>query len=186
MAIDYDRLMAREFPVETHSYTARDVMLYALTLGLGADPLDERQLRFVYEAELQALPTMAAILAYPGLWIREPDTGLDWEHALHSEQGVQFLKPLPVQGAVRAQTRVTGIVDKGPGRGALIYTEREGVDVATGEALFRVTHTQPSPARTAASAAPMAPSGSRTRSRTARRTKRSRSRPCRSRRCCTA
>lgn len=141
MAIDYDRLMAREFPVETHSYTARDVMLYALTLGLGADPLDERQLRFVYEAELQALPTMAAILAYPGLWIREPDTGLDWEHALHSEQGVQFLKPLPVQGAVRAQTRVTGIVDKGPGRGALIYTEREGVDVATGEALFRVTHT---------------------------------------------
>lgn len=141
MAIDYDRLMARRFPEVRHAYAAKDVMLYALSIGLGADPLDERQLRFVYEENLEVLPTMAAILAYPGLWIREPDTGLDWEHALHSEQGVEFLKPLPTEGTVVARTEVTGIVDKGEGRGALIYTERTGRDATTGDALFRVFHT---------------------------------------------
>jgi acyl dehydratase len=141
MAIDYDALMSREFPLVEHRYDARDTMFYALTVGLGFDPMDERQLPFVYEENLQAFPTMAAILAYPGLWIREPDTGIDWERGLHSEQGVEFLKPLPVAGEVRARTRVTGIFDKGEGRGALIYTERTGIDAASGDELFRVHHT---------------------------------------------
>lgn len=141
MTISYDKLMNRDFPTVEHRYDQRDVMLYALSVGLGSDPLDERQLRFVYEEGLQVLPTMAAILAYPGLWVREPDTGLDWESALHAEQGVEFLRPLPESAFVKAKTRVTGIVDKGPGRGALIYTERTGFDAATGDALFRVFHT---------------------------------------------
>ena len=141
MAIDYDTLMNRDFPVVEHSYTQRDTIIYALGIGLGADSLNEGQLRFVYEKDLQVLPTMAAILAYPGLWVREPDTGLDWERVLHGEQGVDFLRPLPVEGTVTAKTRVTGIVDKGEGRGALIYTERTGIDKATGEELFRVYHT---------------------------------------------
>jgi acyl dehydratase len=141
MAIDYDKLMAREFPVVDHQYSERDTMFYALSIGVGFEPLDERQLPFVYEDGLQAFPTMAAIMAYPGLWIREPDTGIDWEHGLHSEQGMEFIKPLPSAGHIRAQTRVTGIVDKGEGRGALIYTERTGIDVDSGDELFRVYHT---------------------------------------------
>ncbi len=141
MPIDYDRLMRREFPTVEHHYTARDTALYALSIGLGSDPVDEAQLPFVYEKNLLALPFMAGILAYPGLWIREPDTGLDWEHALHAEQGMEFLAPLPVEGCITAQTRITGIVDKGEDRGALIYTERTGVDAASGQELFRVFHT---------------------------------------------
>jgi hypothetical protein len=39
--------------------TRKDTILYALGLGLGADPRDERQLRFVYEKDLLALPTIA-------------------------------------------------------------------------------------------------------------------------------
>ncbi|MBT6093999.1 MAG: 3-alpha,7-alpha,12-alpha-trihydroxy-5-beta-cholest-24-enoyl-CoA hydratase [Rhodospirillaceae bacterium] len=141
MTIDFQALMAREFPVIDHHYTERDTMFYALSVGLGFEPTDERQLPFVYEDGLQTFPTMAAIMAYPGLWIREPDTGIDWEHGLHSEQGMEFLKSVPPAGHIRAQTRVSGIVDKGEGRGALIYTERTGIDVATGEELFRVFHT---------------------------------------------
>lgn len=141
MAIDYDRLMAREFPVVRHRYDPKDVMLYALGIGLGHDPLDEQQLRFVYEENLAVFPTMASIMAYPGLWSREPDTGLDWEYTLHAEQGMKFLKPIPISGEIEAQTRVTGIVDKGEGRGALVYTERTGIDTATGDALFQVFHT---------------------------------------------
>lgn len=141
MTIAYDKLMCREFPVVTHAYDERDVMFYALSIGLGFDPVDEGQIRYVYEVDLRVFPTMAAILAYPGLWIREADTGLEWEHALHAEQGVAFLKPLPVAAEIKAQTRVTGIVDEGEGRGALIYTERTGIDAVTGDAYFKVFHT---------------------------------------------
>ena len=141
MTIDTEYLLNRRFPELRHAYTGRDVMLYALSIGIGTDPLDERQLRYVYERDLQVFPTMAAILAHPGLWAREPDTGLDWERVVHAEQGVEFLKPLPVEGVVVARTRVTGLVDKGEGRGALIYTERTGVDESTGEKLFHVRHT---------------------------------------------
>lgn len=141
MAIDYERLMNRKFPVVRHRYTHRDVLLYALGIGLGFDPMDERQLPFVVEEKLRVFPTMAGILAYPGLWIREPDTGLDWEHALHSEQGMEFLKPLPLEAEIEAQTRVVGISDKGDGRGALIYTERTGIDTKTKDVYFTVHHT---------------------------------------------
>ena len=34
----------------------KDAMLYALGIGLGQDPEDERQLRYVYERDLLAFP----------------------------------------------------------------------------------------------------------------------------------
>ncbi len=141
MSIDYDRLLAREFPVVEHRYTRKETLLYALGVGLGADPMDTGQLRFVYEKDLRALPTMAAVLASPGFWAREPDTGIDWVRVLHGEQEMDFHKPLPAEGTVRAQTRITGIVDKGASKGALIYSQREGVDADSGERLFTVRHT---------------------------------------------
>ena len=141
MAIDAEHLLNRRFPEQRHAYAARDVMLYALSIGIGADPLDERQLSYVYERNLRVFPTMAAILCHPGLWAREPDTGLDWRRVLHAEQGIEFLKPLPIEGVVVARTKVTGLVDKGEGRGALIHTERTGIDEGTGEPLFHVRHT---------------------------------------------
>lgn len=141
MSIDYDRLLAREFPVVEHRYTRKETLLYALGVGLGADPMDTGQLRFVYEKDLRALPTMAAVLASPGFWAREPDTGIDWVRVLHGEQEMDFYKPLPAEGTVRAQTRITGIVDKGASKGALIYTQREGVDADSGERLFSVVQT---------------------------------------------
>lgn len=141
MSIDYDRLLAREFPVVEHRYTRKETLLYALGVGLGADPMDTGQLRFVYEKDLRVLPTMAAVLASPGFWAREPDTGIDWVRVLHGEQEMDFHKPLPAEGTVRAQTRITGIVDKGASKGALIYTQREGVDADSGERLFSVVQT---------------------------------------------
>jgi len=141
MTIDYDKLLNRRFPVVEHRYTRRDTMLYALGVGLGMDPMEREPLRFVYEAELEVLPTMAAVLAIPGFWVREPDTGVDWVRVVHGEQDMVVHRPLAPEGTIKAQTRVTGIVDKGPGKGALIYSEREGVDAASGETLFTVRQT---------------------------------------------
>lgn len=134
MTIDYASLKAREFPEIRQSYTSRDTILYALGIGLGADPMDESQVRFTFEeAEgFAALPTMAAVMAAQGFWLREPDTGVTWQQVLHGEQRLSIHAPLPPEGALLGRTRVTEIIDKGLGKGALIYITRELHDAATG------------------------------------------------------
>lgn len=139
MAIDYQRLKNRQFPEIVHSYSARDTMLYALGVGVGHDPLDERALDFVYEARLKALPTLAGVLAYPGFWLKEPDTGVDWTKVLHADQDIVIHRPLPAEGTVKATTKVDEIIDKGPGKGAFIYSSRTVTDAATGEPLATLT-----------------------------------------------
>lgn len=124
MAIDYDRLMNWPFPLVEQTYTARDTILYALGIGLGAEPCDGQQLPFVYEEKLQVLPTMAVVLAWPGFWLKDPETGVDWVRVLHAGQGLEIHDTLPPSGTVVGQTRVTGIIDKGADKGALILTER--------------------------------------------------------------
>jgi len=142
MPFDPDTLINWPFEPIEHTYDFRDTILYALGVGLGGDPLDEDQLRFVFEEpELAALPTMAVVLAYPGFWIRDPRTGIDWVKILHGEQGLTIHAPLPAAATVVATTKVTDILDKGADKGALIYTRRTIVDQATGRDLATVTAT---------------------------------------------
>ena len=142
MAIDYDTLLNWPFPDVEQTYTEKDSILYALGVGLGNDPLDAGQLRYVFEEpELIALPTMAAVLGTPGFWLRETSTGVTWETLLHGEQGIELHRPLPPAASVVAKTRVTDILGKGEGRGALIYTERHVRDRDTGESLATLTST---------------------------------------------
>ena len=124
-----------------HTFTEKDTILYALGLGLGQDPMDEAQLRFVYEDGLQALPTMAVVLAYPGFWIREPDTGVDWVKVLHGEQAIRIHKPLPTHGRLVGKMKIDEIVDKGAGKGALIYSSRDVYDVETNELICTLEQT---------------------------------------------
>ena len=141
MAIDYHALKTRQFPDVVHGYTAKDCILYALGLGLGADPLDADQLRFVYEADLRMLPTMPVVLGSPGFWIKNEPTGIDWKAVLHGEQGLTIHRALPAAGTVVGRMRIEEIVDKGPGKGALIYSVRELRDHASGELLCSLTST---------------------------------------------
>jgi len=129
--IDYEKTKAwRSGPVR-HEYTARDTMLYALGLGFGADPLDANELRYVYEKGLVTVPTMAAVLASPGFWMRErTDLGIDALKLVHGEQIVTLHAPLPGAGAVIGESRVTRIVDKGEGKGAVMHVEKTLADEA--------------------------------------------------------
>ena len=131
MPIDYHRLKNRSFPVLEHRYTKKDAILYALGVGLGRDWLDETELQFVYEEGLLALPTFASVVAYPGFWLREPDTGVDHRMVLHAEQEIEIHKTLAPEGHVTARTEVLEVVDKGAGKGAFIYSARTIRDVAT-------------------------------------------------------
>lgn len=141
MPIDRDRLLNWKFEDVEHSYTCRDTMLYALALGVGADPSDEDQLRFIFEKDLAALPTMAVVLAYPGLWLQDPRTGADWQQLLHGEQGIELERPLPVEATVVGRTRVLDVLDKGAQKGAHVLTERVLYDKASGDRLARLTST---------------------------------------------
>lgn len=123
MPLNYDVLMKLPIPPIEQTITPRDVMLYALGIGLGADPLDARQLRFVYEQDLQVLPTMAIVLGYPGFLSQYGDTGITNTHLVHGEQGFRLHRPLPVDAQLTSTVRVVGVIDKGAGKGALIYTE---------------------------------------------------------------
>ena len=141
--IDPDALMAREFPVIDHSYNSKDCILYALGLGLGTDPLNRSHLRATYErAEgFGALPAMVNVIGYPGFWAMEPDTGLTWQQILHGEQSLTLHAPLPAQGTLSGKLKITGIIDKGADKGALIYSERDLTDKATGVHVATVAST---------------------------------------------
>ena len=118
MPIDPQHLLSLPPRVTRHRYAERDCMLYALGVGAGRQA-DARDLRFVYEDGLQALPTMAVVLGYPGFWQKEPQYGIDWRRVLHAEQSCTFHAPLPVSGEVISEMSIDAIVDKGAGRGCL-------------------------------------------------------------------
>lgn len=133
MAIDYHRALALDIPSVEHHYTERDTMLYALGLGLGEDPMDVGALRYVYEKELKAFPTMPVALAFISL--RAIPLGIDYTKMVHGGQSLTLHAPWPVAGTIVGKTRVTEIVDRGPGKGALIYLEREMCEKASGTLL---------------------------------------------------
>jgi acyl dehydratase len=139
--LNYENVLNCRIPGVEQRLTTRDTILYALGVGLGADPCDRDQLRFVYEENLQALPTLAIILGYPGPWHAHPDTGITRSHTVHGEQGFTIHRPLPVEGTITGQTRVTGVIDKGKDRGALVMTTTEARDTATGDLICALTAT---------------------------------------------
>ena len=142
MVLDPQKILNWPFQPVEQTYTERDTILYALGCGLGADPLDEDQLPFVFEEpELRTLPSMAAVLSPPGFWARHPDAGIDWVRILHGEQAMEIHKPLPAAAKVVATAKVTDIVDKGAGRGALLFVQRTVRDVGSGEALATLRST---------------------------------------------
>ena len=141
MPIDYQKLKNWPFKEIAHTYTQKDCMLYALGIGLGADPLDEQQLRFVYEKELQVLPTMGVVLASPGFWLQDPGTGVNWKAVLHGEQGLTLHRPLRPSGTLVGKTVIDEIVDKGAEKGALIYSRRDLYDQQSGELVCSLTST---------------------------------------------
>ena len=141
MTIVYEKLMALDIPPAEQTYTSKDCMLYALGIGLGHDPMNEDELPFVYEKNLKVLPTMAAVLGYVGFWARDRDTGIDWVKIVNGEQGVILHKPLAGEGTVIGRQRIVEVIDKGAGKGALVFSERKVSDKATGDLIATVTQT---------------------------------------------
>lgn len=138
MPIDHQTLLHWDIPEVTQTITHRDTILYALGIGVGSNPVDPQQLRFVYEADLGTLPTMAVTLCYPGQWHSAPGTGIVSSHVVQGAQKFVIHRPLPAACTVRGKTRVKGVYDKGAGRGALVMTECVVSEVASGNTLCAI------------------------------------------------
>jgi acyl dehydratase len=119
--LNYPKLKAFQFPVVEQEYVDKDAFLYALGLGLGSDPLDIGNLRYVYEGEPKVIPTFASVLGMPGAWMRNhPELGITAEHLVHGEHHMRFHRPLPISGKVSVQSEIGRVVDKGQSKGGLI------------------------------------------------------------------
>lgn len=141
MPLNADKLLALEIPDVEQSYGPKDCILYALGLGLGQDPLSADELAFVYEKNLKALPTYALVQGYSAYWLRQADLGVTWAKVVHGEQGLVLHEPVASQGTVIGRTRILDVVDKGEGKGALVYSERQISDKTSGRLLATLKQT---------------------------------------------
>ena len=135
--LNYSTVKAWNFGEIVHEYSARDTILYALGVGLGRDSCNERELAFLYERQLKAIPSMATTLGSPGQWWRHPATGVNYKSNLHAEQDLELFAPVPAAAKIVAQNRVTALHDRGPDRGALAEIERDISD-ETGRLIARL------------------------------------------------
>jgi acyl dehydratase len=143
MALNYEAIMAYRPADIRATYGARDCILYALGIGLGMDPMDEGQLRFVTEKSLLAFPTLATTLGWMGR-LTDPEFGIDERMVVLADQRVVLHRPLAPEATLISRPYIKEIIDKGEGNAAIIRTTRDltmedGTRVATveGSALAR-------------------------------------------------
>jgi acyl dehydratase len=112
-------------------------------VGYGTNPLDERELDFVFEQrQQQVVPSFCVVLCWPELWQADPKAEVDWPKTLHGEQRFKLHRPLGLAGAVRANYRAVAVQDKGSGRGAAVWFDTELEDARTGEPVASIRSTQ--------------------------------------------
>ena len=143
MTIHYPDILEERTEPCAFTYTDEDVMLYALGIGLGEDPMNETELPFVYERSLKVVPTAATVLYdYRQMGVRIPGkpghrpSKLNHLLVVHGEQKVELHRPLPPAGAFTLERRTIGAYDKGKDKGAvvvsqIVWRDETGEKVAT-------------------------------------------------------
>ena len=120
-------------------WTSRDCMLYALGVGANAsDPLDRSELKFTTEnsdgIELEVLPTFALTVPAGRGTPLDALGDIDRRKMVNAEQRLVVHRPIPTDGHVEGESRVTAIYDKGSG--ALVMVEIDAVDVGTRQPMW--------------------------------------------------
>lgn len=132
MAIFYPDILDEGTAPARFTYGDKDVMLYALGIGMGSDPLDERELGFVTEKALKVVPTAVTVLASASGRPRGEPLPVPEGHRpskpnflmlVHGEQKVELHRPLPASGTFTIEGRTIGAYDKGAEKGAVLVRQ---------------------------------------------------------------
>jgi NAD(P)-dependent dehydrogenase (short-subunit alcohol dehydrogenase family)/putative sterol carrier protein/acyl dehydratase len=120
VALDLSVIGKKIGPI-TCDYDWRDVALYALGVGAGFDELE-----YVYENQLQAIPSFAVTTIYNQDFFAQLATsaGINLAGLLHGEHELILHHPIPPKGGtLTTEGAITDIYDKGKGKGALLIAK---------------------------------------------------------------
>ena len=129
MALNLD-VVGKPFAPLTKDYTWKDVVLYALGVGAGFSDLD-----YCYEKDLKVIPSFSIASIFDILMQIGLESNVNLAGVLHGEQELIFHHPIPVDGTMTTQGKITHIYDKGEGRGALVIGESDTFH-SNGQKLF--------------------------------------------------
>jgi (3R)-3-hydroxyacyl-CoA dehydrogenase / 3a,7a,12a-trihydroxy-5b-cholest-24-enoyl-CoA hydratase / enoyl-CoA hydratase 2 len=143
--IDVDEALGFEMPPVTSSFDERDLAIYALGVGAAKDPLDTRELSFVYEMSgegFKMLPTFAVAPALKAMFDlakegkQAPGLHYGFDRVLHGEQYTEIRAPWPTHGKLTHKIKIKDIFDKGKGAlviNAITTTDENGAELAYNE-----------------------------------------------------
>ncbi len=133
MPIAYPDVLELKTDEARYAWSDQQAMLYSLGVGLGSDPLDERELPFVFENGLKGFPTFCTVIASPLPLLAK--AGVNFALVVHGEQAIELHQPFPPEGEATGVIAVTGVYDKGPKGAVLILTtalkDAKGAPLAT-------------------------------------------------------
>ena len=119
MALNLDSIGKNIGPV-SKEYTWKDVILYALGVGAGFSDLD-----YCYEKNLKVIPTFSIATIFDFLSHYAANANINLAGILHGEQDLIFHQPIPKEGTLTTEGKITQIYDKGEKKGALIVGESD-------------------------------------------------------------
>jgi len=114
----------------TKDYTWKDLALYALGVGAGFSELE-----YCYEERIRAVPSFAAAAVFEFFASSALLAEVSLAGILHGEQETIFHAPIPAEGRLTSEGRITDIFDRGPGKGAIVVSRAETTH-SNGQALF--------------------------------------------------
>ena len=117
MALD-PKSAGKKLGPHLQNYTWKDCVLYALGVGASVD-----ELQYVYEKNLQVVPSFGIADIFALITELAAVTGMDFNGIVHGEQNIVFHHPTPSEGQLRTEGIVKDIFDKGVGKGALVIAE---------------------------------------------------------------
>ncbi len=129
MALNLD-VVGRKIGPVTMQYTWKDVALYALGVGAGFE-----ELNYVYEKDLKVIPSFGIAAVFDFLMHFGLKAEVNIAGILHGEQQLIFHNPIPAQGELITEGKITDIYDMGKDKGAVIVGKSE-TSHSNGKRLF--------------------------------------------------